>query len=317
MTESLRQRLTFGGSLAVGIASLLCADGYLAQHVPPRPHDAAATVQTWLMNGAISTAIALVLTWLTTGELVRFAKLMGFHPFAGLARLFAVGLVIGPYVAFNLERTTGSRDEAWGMLWLALALGLAFLLQAAWRRTQGAMVNLATTVFIIFYAGGLAGYMIKLRMEVGGAAGAALLLLSMLVCKLTDTGAFFIGSMVGRNKLIEWLSPKKTWEGFAGGLATAVASAVLVGGWLNHVGIIPLPAGWLGFPWGLVLFGLVMGIVSTAGDLCASLLKRDAAVKDSSQMIPGMGGVLDIFDSPLLTAPLAWFFWTRVMQAGG
>jgi phosphatidate cytidylyltransferase len=123
--------------------------------------------------------------------------------------------------------------------------------------------------------------------------------------------------MVGRNKLIEWLSPKKTWEGFAGGLATAIATAVIAGGWLHSAGVIALPDGWLGFPWGLVLFGLVMGIVSTAGDLCASLLKRDAAVKDSSQMIPGMGGVLDIFDSPLLTAPVAWFFWTRVMQAGG
>ena len=86
-----------------------------------------------------------------------------------------------------------------------------------------------------------------------------------------------------------------------------------LGAALCRAGIITLPDGLLAYPWGLVLFGLLMAIFSVAGDLTASLLKRDAAVKDSGQVIPGMGGVLDVLDSPLLAAPVAWFFWTRLL----
>lgn len=64
----------------------------------------------------------------------------------------------------------------------------------------------------------------------------------------------------------------------------------------------------------LLLLGVLLGIFSVAGDLCASLLKRDAAVKDSGATFPGLGGVLDVLDSPLLAAPVAWLFWTRIFH---
>jgi phosphatidate cytidylyltransferase len=64
----------------------------------------------------------------------------------------------------------------------------------------------------------------------------------------------------------------------------------------------------------MVVLGAVLGLFSAAGDLCASLLKRDAAVKDSGHAFPGLGGVLDVFDSPLLSAPVAWLFWTRLFN---
>jgi phosphatidate cytidylyltransferase len=224
------------------------------------------------------------------------------------------GLVVGPYFAFNIEPKLGLQDEGWGMLWLACAVGTAFLFQGAWRRTDRAIGNVASTIFIIFYAGGLAGFMTKLRMEFAGPEGVALLVFTIFVVKMTDTGAFFVGSLIGRHKMVPWLSPKKTWEGFAGGVVVATVCSVLVGSWLEWGDLMnPLPAGPLVYPWGFIIFGLLMSICSVAGDLSASLLKRDAEVKDSGAALPGLGGILDIFDSPLLAAPPAWFFWARLV----
>jgi phosphatidate cytidylyltransferase len=309
----LIQRLIFGGLLSTIILALLYADGRLSELVP---HGSASlkTAQDWLRNGAIITIMILLFALLTTRELLRFARATGHsNPFPIVAYVFAAGLVLGPYVNFNLHAGARWSDESWGMMWLALALGMGFYIQATWRRSEHAMVNLASTIFIIFYAGGLAGFMTKLRMEVGGFAGMAVLTLSMIVVKMTDVGAYFVGRLTGRHKLIEWLSPKKTWEGFYGGYAVALACSLILGGWLHYLGIIPLGRTWLGFPGGLIVMGLMLATAAVAGDLFASLLKRDAAMKDSGTGLPGMGGVLDVMDSPLLGAPAAWFFWTRLI----
>ena len=140
-----------------------------------------------------------------------------------------------------------------------------------------------------------------------------ILLFSVFLVKINDVGAFFTGQAFGKHKLIPWLSPKKTWEGFVGGVLVTIVGAVGVGSWLHRAGVTTLGDGPFAYPWALVWLGVLMAILSVAGDLVASMLKRDAAVKDSAQAIPGMGGVLDIFDSPLLAAPAAWFFWTRLV----
>jgi phosphatidate cytidylyltransferase len=230
-----------------------------------------------------------------------------------VVHLFAAGLVIGPYLSFNLRHEADWYDESWGMLWVSIALGVAFLWQAVRRGTENATQNVASAVFIIVYTGGLAGYMTRLRMEIGGYEGVAILLFSMFLVKITDVGAFFVGRAFGRHKLIPWLSPQKTWEGFFGGLIVAVVCSVAVGSYLHYGDITRLTEGPLAYPWGMVWFGLLMALFSVAGDLVASLLKRDAAVKDSGKVLPGMGGVLDVLDSPLLAAPVAWFFWTRLV----
>jgi phosphatidate cytidylyltransferase len=313
----LRQRLISAGLLTVTLIGLLLIDAYLATLDSPGwrlplPFGHQLDLGAWLLNGALSTLIVLVFAVLVVGELVRFFRATGYRATGVAAQVFAAGFVLGPYLAFNLERDLGYYDESWGMTWLALAVCTAFLMQAVRRRTEHALVNLATTIFIIIYGGLLAGFMVRLRMEIGGSAGALLLLFSMLVVKLTDMGAFAAGSLFGRHKLIAWLSPKKTWEGLLGGVLLAVAGALAVGSYLHYTDLAPLRHGTLAYPWGLLIFGLLMAAFSVAGDLCASLLKRDAAVKDSGGTIPGMGGVLDLLDSPLLAAPAAWFFWTRL-----
>lgn len=317
----LHLRLIFGIALAVLAVAIYLVDAYLGG-LANRPvlemSPWRVDLSPWIFEGGLSTLFAVVVTALTVHELLAVARARGYRPFGALAQVFAIGLAVGPYAGHHLSPIFGRYDESWGMMWLAAALTLAFLVQAIRWRAEQALVNLSSTLFVIYYAGGLVGFLTKLRMEVGGQAGAIVLLFSIFLIKITDTGAFFVGRAVGRHKLIEWLSPKKTWEGFAGGLAAAVLAALAIGSYLHFQGIAPLTAGRLTYPWGLVVLGLLMGLVSVAGDLCASLLKRDAAIKDSSSLIPGLGGTLDVLDSILLSAPAAWFFWTRLagMSAG-
>ncbi|MFQ5806498.1 MAG: phosphatidate cytidylyltransferase [Phycisphaerae bacterium] len=309
---AVRQRVISGSLLAAGIIVLLLLDGWLSARVRLWWPVAGIDVGPWLCNGAISTLLVLILSALTAREVTRFVRMAGYRPNRMVVQLFAAGLVIGPYLSFNLRQEADWYDESWGMLWVSIALGVAFLLQALRRGTENAALNVASTIFIIVYTGGLAGYMTRLRMEVGGYQGSAILLFSMFLVKMTDVGAYFTGRLFGRHKLIPWLSPNKTWEGFVGGMLATIVCAVGVGSYLHHAGIATLANGPFAYPGGLICFGLLMAVFSVAGDLAASLLKRDAAVKDSGELIPGMGGVLDILDSPLLAAPVAWFFWTRL-----
>jgi phosphatidate cytidylyltransferase len=312
----MRTRLLVGIPLAVAIIALLLADGHLSARPAPdlTIPGLRANVGAWLSNGAICAAVVLILTVAATWELVHLARVRGHRPFGLTAQVFAAATVIGPYVSYNLSPLTGGYDESLPMLWLALALGFVFFLQAVKCGTQNAMENLAVTIFIIFYAGGLAGFMTKLRMEIGGPTGVAVLLFSVFLVKMTDTGAYFAGRAFGRHKMVEWLSPKKTWEGFAGGLVATIGCALAVGQWLHAARIVRIEERYLSHFWALVVLGLLLGLFSVAGDLCASLLKRDAAVKDSGQALPGLGGVLDVLDSPLLAAPVAWLFWTRMFH---
>lgn len=313
----LSQRLLFGSLLIVTLTGLLLLDGWLSERVIATlaRGEAMSELQRWLMNGAIGTLVTLSFTWLCVRELLTFANLRGIDPPRVVTQIFSLGLVIGPYIAHNIDPARGLRDESWGMLWLALALGMGFFLQSVRHGTKNAMSNLATTVFIIFYTGGMAGFLVKLRMELGGNIGILVMLATLLIVKSSDIGAYFTGMLFGRTKMIPWLSPKKTWEGFLGGIA--ISSLVAVGityalGLPDDIAARKLSAAPI-YPLNVGLLGLLLALIAVAGDLCASLLKRDAEVKDSSATIPGFGGVLDVMDSPLLTAPVAWFLWTRVL----
>jgi phosphatidate cytidylyltransferase len=112
-----------------------------------------------------------------------------------------------------------------------------------------------------------------------------------------DTGAYLTGMSVGRHKLMARISPKKTWEGFFGGVITAALVAWLLSGWLGAVDKID---------W--VIISLIISLAGTCGDLFESMLKRSAGVKDSGKIMPGHGGFLDRFDSAILSFPLVYLF---------
>ena len=173
--------------------------------------------------------------------------------------------------------------------------------------------NLSAAALSTLYVGGLLGFLIQLRLlPVAGdvAAGGMLAMLSMiLVTKATDIGAYTVGRLAGRHKMAPLLSPGKTWEGVAGGLVFGIGGSMLAFGPLANVLEVELDA--MKLPWAVVTIGyaLLVGVAGIIGDLAESMLKRDAAVKDSSSWLPGFGGVLDLLDSLLVAAPVAYGCW--------
>lgn len=129
------------------------------------------------------------------------------------------------------------------------------------------------------------------------------LLYLLTVTKIGDTGAFFIGREFGRHKLAPYISPKKTWEGAIGGLASATVASVL----LAQAATILDPGGFSLSLFQSIWLGICVGIAAQLGDLAESLLKRDAGIKDSNQL-PGLGGILDVVDSLVFTAPMVYIF---------
>ncbi len=159
-------------------------------------------------------------------------------------------------------------------------------------RPEGVVASTGAALLAFVYLGMALGFVLLVRRE----HEAWMLLWVLVTTKSCDIGAYFTGRLIGRTKLIEWLSPGKTWEGLAGGL---VLSGV-VGGFGSQW------ASQLSLAWGVGI-GVALGLVGQVGDLLASLLKRDAGLKDSGSGLPGFGGWLDVLDSPLLAMPVAYW----------
>jgi phosphatidate cytidylyltransferase len=172
----------------------------------------------------------------------------------------------------------------------------AFLLEMATFREPGHSVSrISMTIFIVAYLGLLPSFLVQMRWLPNGVGAIAL---AIFVPKVCDIGAYFTGRLFGKHKMSPVLSPKKTWQGFAGGVVAAVLIAFL----LNRA-VPTLREDWMAFG-----FGATVGVLGVLGDLGESLIKRDCQKKDASQVVPGFGGVLDVVDSIVFTAPVA-FAW--------
>jgi len=181
----------------------------------------------------------------------------------------------------------------WDIFWPATIV-IIFIRQFTRENTFEALGGLATTLFGLAYVAALFSYFFYIR-AIDHQQGAWLVLFLILVTKMGDAGAYAIGNLVGRHVLIPRISPRKTVEGFVGAVLTSGATAVLARPMLGRP---DLPVGMS------LLLGLFLGFCGQLGDLAESLLKRDCQVKDTSAFLPGLGGVLDVIDSLLFTAPL-------------
>lgn len=169
------------------------------------------------------------------------------------------------------------------------------------RNPQGIVAATGGVLLAFVYLGLMFGFYLAIRRHFS----IWVVLWVLLVVKSCDIGAYFTGKAIGRHKLIPWLSPGKTWEGLIGGMIFAAIVATLGLRGVSALDVRPVPAPL----WG-VLVGLSFAVVGQAGDLIMSLFKRDAGLKDSGRSLPGFGGILDVLDSPLLVAPLA-YWWLR------
>jgi phosphatidate cytidylyltransferase len=206
---------------------------------------------------------------------------------------------------------TGAPAQPWRdvlVVLVAVVLGAFLWEMAVFRDQGGAVARVALLVWTAAYLGLLPCFFAQLRWwpaAEGGTGpdvrGVTALALVIFVPKCGDIGAYFTGRLAGRHRMTPLLSPKKTWEGLAGGLAASAAIAV---------GINRLMAPLLGGDAQAAAFGLVVGGAGVLGDLAESLIKRDCRQKDASRAVPGFGGVLDVVDSVLFAAPVA-YWWLR------
>jgi phosphatidate cytidylyltransferase len=175
------------------------------------------------------------------------------------------------------------------------------LVSELYSRSPGPVNNWASALFAQAYCAGsfsLLNFIAFVHGKEGGADFTPLFTLAIFVFVwLNDTGAYLVGSMFGKRKLFERISPKKSWEGFWGGLSTVLLSSQVFAWLFPEVSRY----NWLAFSGCIVLF-------ATCGDLIESLLKRSAGVKDSGSILPGHGGMLDRFDSIILAIPAAYAY---------
>jgi phosphatidate cytidylyltransferase len=210
-----------------------------------------------------------------------------------------LGIISGmllPYITYFYRPTGG----LWEALFFIIVLISLFLIQFTRKENQNASALIALTLFGIFYIGWFFTYLVKIRFLEDGHNLVAYLL---LVTKAGDIGAYLIGSNFGKHLLIPRISPKKSVEGAVGGFLFSIVFAVISRSFL----------GWMSFKV-ILMGGVLVAIFAQLGDLAESLLKRDYQVKDSSPLLPGLGGMLDVIDSILFTAPIFYIYLTIVIR---
>lgn len=225
-------------------------------------------VPVQMVNGIITGAVLYIASTLIAA---------GFVPFKYLAIIIVPVFFI--MVSELYRRKERPFDSLAHTLFALLYVGVPFSLipLAAFGRTGlGSLIRQET---VIFSPGIIIGF--------------------LLLQWANDTGAYLTGMAIGKHRLMERISPKKSWEGFFGGMITSVLAGWLLSGWLGVVDT----RGW-------IIISLIISVAGTYGDLVESMLKRSMGVKDSGTIMPGHGGFLDRFDSALLSFPLVYLFLT-------
>ena len=179
------------------------------------------------------------------------------------------------------------------------------------RRNVAGITAIATTLFGLMYVPWLLNFIQKISFFPFPAgspadAGKYFLLYFILVTKFSDMGAYAVGSLIGKHKMIPRISPAKSWEGFGGAILVSTGASLAFVHFLGDkmVGLNYLHA---------TILGVVLSVAAVIGDLIESLFKREAGVKDSGKLFPGIGGILDLLDSLLFNAPLMYLYLRHVL----
>ena len=209
---------------------------------------------------------------------------------------------IGVFVALYLhyESTTMQSRSLW-LLPIAAYLLLRTIVQL-YRPRQNAVHSLERSFFSLGYV----ALPIAMLNGIMSITAPRLLLGMFIFIWLYDTGAYCVGMLLGRHRQFERISPKKSWEGVIGGVAFCVAGAYATHHWFNEFFQVPDLTVWVGM-------SVVVAVFATFGDLVESLIKRTVGVKDSGNLLPGHGGILDRIDSLLLVAPAVFIYLLLVV----
>jgi phosphatidate cytidylyltransferase len=283
----LRTRLVAGATLIAMLAALLWLDARLER-----------ASAAWWPSGSLPAGLLLggfallALVPALTLELTRLLRAGGVRAWP-MAAALPVSMAGFAWVMLGAWELPSVSRVALIVALLALSPCVTAL---ARRDPASGLAELGRWLLLAGWIGALPACWIALRAQAPWWALAG----AVLTVKCNDMGAYFTGLALGRHRMVPWISPKKTWEGFLGGAAASVAAGTLLG---ERMGV----GGMRG-----AAFGLAASVLGPAGDLAESILKRQAGAKDSGATVPGMGGTFDVLDSLLPTAPAAlWLLGTR------
>ena len=241
-----------------------------------------------IFQGGIWLSLAVAcLSILATREICQLLQKTGIEVSFPLVLLFNLIMTIGQSFVLPEGSHRLPAGDFGGLYFLAL-LFIVFLINMGKGVTQTTLVSIFAHLFVLFYPGFLFLYIISIR-------NWQCLIFAFAVIWGTDSGAYFIGSALGKTPLASKLSPNKTVEGALGGLVVGTLSGVLFGLFFQF------PLFWS------IGTGLLTSIAGQTGDLLESLLKRTAGLKDSGVFMPGHGGVLDRFDSAFFALPVVYY----------
>ncbi len=310
--------------------AMMGLDAYLAHLATEQNADS-----LWC-RGSMIPLMLVTISLLGVRELGSMLRKSGLNPHLPLAALACTALMLAPWMAAGGllgDRPTDVEAMHGQAVWLTLALMVATLAHMFRGASPTAAADIASSWLIIIYLGFLPSFAVHLRTDYNLAdpvRGAWNLLIVLLIAFAADVGALFAGLRWGRHKLAPTISPGKTVEGAVGG----VLASVLVGisfklvAWLDvggGAGVGSWPQIWSESvneftstfhelsTWQIILLCVFISVAAQAGDLFESLLKRGAQLKDSSRLVPGMGGVLDVVDGAIFACPVAWFALTRLL----
>ena len=222
----------------------------------------------------------------------------------------AGGMLLTAGTFFNLTGhlgTTGSpaRVNDFETSFLILfVLGLC-VRQLFDKKNSAGIVAISVTLFGLMYVPWLLNFIQKITFF-RGVEGKIFLIYFVLVTKFSDTGAYAIGSLIGKHKMIPRISPGKTWEGFGGAIFLSTLASLA---FVHFLGNKMYGMNWLH----AVVLGVVLSVTAVIGDLIESLFKREAGVKDSGKFFPGIGGILDLLDSLLFNAPIMYLYLRHIL----
>ncbi len=286
----LKYRLFFGTLMVLCFVGLLLAGAWLDGSF------SAAKDDDVRIQGSLFCLVIVMVAFLAVPEMARLVGRKNVRIFTPLAVAACIALSTSWY-----WRQFANDPLAFQLYYVLFAAALCllaiFVYQAVLFGTSGVIVNCAVNFFTVFYLGFLSSFILGLRIDFGPWA----LLMFISTVKAADTGAYTAGKLFGKHKFAPRISPGKTWEGIGGAVVFGIITAV---GFSVFCDIMPWYYG--------TLFGGAFAFLGQLGDLAESMIKRDAQEKDSSTNIPGFGGVLDIIDSPLGTAPVAYAFFMLI-----
>lgn len=259
------------------------------------------TIASILLMAFVLAVIYLFPTWLFCVVIVLFVVLCQFEFFQlvqkrGIFVYKYFGTIVGglvPIVIFIAKGHPELKDLE--PLLIVLACLFAFTLQFIRRdEAHDHFVSMAITLFSLFYIAWFFSFIINLRCLDNGAN---LVFFLIIVTKSADIGAYLLGSRFGKTELIPRISPKKTKEGTLGGILVSLIVSLIFGSFLTDFSFLHL-----------FVLGLLLATLGQVGDLAESLIKRDCNAKDSGTLLAGIGGVFDLIDSLLFTAPVFYFY---------